>query len=202
MTTIHALTDAERGILQAYATGGTVVEIARDHGLQPSAVRGLLYRTCDFDLRRAQLVLDGTPGDPPPVQAPRPVPPPAPAPKPTPPTVDTPARAKPATQPSRTPRAKPAKQVLDETGLTYRVLDFWTTRGYLHADQNSPGSGRSRRWSPEEQAVARLMSRLVDAGLTPMGAHHAARNDLQLLDPGIRIVLDDEADDKPGRHRA
>jgi hypothetical protein len=45
------------------------------------------------------------------------------------------------------------------------------------------------------------MSRLVDAGLTPMGAHHAARNGLELLDPGVRLVLVDETDEKPGKHR-
>lgn len=61
-------------------------------------------------------------------------------------------------------------------GLTYRQLDFWTTRGYLRADVASPGSGRNRTWPQSEVRVAELMVHLTDAGVTVEAAARIARN--------------------------
>lgn len=62
-----------------------------------------------------------------------------------------------------------------QVGLTYRQVDFWTTRGYLRADEASPGCGNNRTWPQSEVRIAELMVRLTDAGLTVEAAHRAAR---------------------------
>lgn len=66
--------------------------------------------------------------------------------------------------------------VLRRTGLTYRQLDHWATKGYLQPE-GGEGSGRVRYWPEREVQVAAAMKRYVDAGLTPKAAHEAARND-------------------------
>lgn len=76
--------------------------------------------------------------------------------------------------------------------VSYRQLDFWVRQGYLRpGDHPMPGSGKVRSWPTGEVAVARLMGRLVKAGLTPAAAHRVARGD-RVLGSGIRIVIDEE----------
>jgi DNA-binding transcriptional MerR regulator len=89
-----------------------------------------------------------------------------------------------------------------EAGISYRRLDYWTTRGYLKADQAKPGTGSKRTWSPVELAVARLMVRLVDdAGLNVEAAHRIARGTRELA-PGITIIVADEPRPAPRAIRA
>jgi WhiB family transcriptional regulator, redox-sensing transcriptional regulator len=68
-----------------------------------------------------------------------------------------------------------APQLADEAGITYRMLDFWTRAGYLHAE-GGDGSGHVRTYPPEEVAVARRMAGLVSAGLRPAAAELIARD--------------------------
>jgi MerR HTH family regulatory protein len=77
-------------------------------------------------------------------------------------------------------------------GITYRQLDHWTKRGYLHAENPSPGSGRKRRWSEGEKQVAALMLRLISAGLTVEAASAVARSGTGVhhLAPSIWIAVD------------
>jgi hypothetical protein len=60
-------------------------------------------------------------------------------------------------------------------GLTYRQVDHWTARGWLHPDAQHPGSGYQRRWPRTELEVARLMRRMTNVGIEPWAAHSAAR---------------------------
>jgi len=77
-------------------------------------------------------------------------------------------------------------------GLTYRQLDYWCRQGYLKPGGGT-GSGSWRTWPDEERAVARLMKRLVDAGLTVEAAHRVARaGGTYDLGPGVRVHIDEE----------
>jgi hypothetical protein len=60
--------------------------------------------------------------------------------------------------------------------------------GYLRAENPAPGSGARRFWPAAEVAVARRMAELVDAGLRPEAAAHAARHDGQLPGGQLRIT--------------
>lgn len=75
-----------------------------------------------------------------------------------------------------------ASHVTNELGITYRQLDHWSRMGYLQPSRQDHGksrsSGSSRVWTPEELRIARLMGRLVHAGLTPQAAAKAARSGL------------------------
>lgn len=68
-------------------------------------------------------------------------------------------------------------QVADRAGITYRQLDYWTTRGYLKARHGAanPGSGVPREYTPREALVAEHMARLVRDGVTPDRAAKVAR---------------------------
>lgn len=85
----------------------------------------------------------------------------------------------------------PGYQDLIAAGLTVRQIDYWTTRGYLRADTNNPGTGHDRSWSGDELRVARTMARLAKAGLTPAAAHEVARGRAQLA-PGVCVLIDGE----------
>jgi hypothetical protein len=79
------------------------------------------------------------------------------------------------------------------TEATERQIDTWTGRGWLAGTR--PGSGRRREWSATEVPVARLMVRLIRAGLTPEAAHRAARSRLAGpatvdLGDGITLTVD------------
>lgn len=73
-------------------------------------------------------------------------------------------------------------------GLSYRVLDHWTIRGYLRAANPGCGSGRRRTWPPGEVEIARLMWVMVQAGVGPAGAERAARGGGVLSD-SVRVVV-------------
>ena len=80
----------------------------------------------------------------------------------------------------------PLAEVVAATGATYRMLDHWVRRNYLHPD-HAGGTGHPRTWPAEEIRVARRMVELVAAGLTVEAAHHAARNH-GLLPGGCRVI--------------
>lgn len=41
-----------------------------------------------------------------------------------------------------------SEQVVEQTGITYRQLDYWTRRGWLEPAEGGNGSGDPRRWAP------------------------------------------------------
>jgi DNA-binding transcriptional MerR regulator len=55
-------------------------------------------------------------------------------------------------------------QAVREAGITYRQLDHWARLGYLRPVQ-AGGSGNAREWTRAEVNIARLMGRLVRAGV-------------------------------------
>lgn len=61
-------------------------------------------------------------------------------------------------------------------GLTYRQVDYWTTRGWLRpVGGANPGSGNERRWPRTELRVAELMRRMAGVGIEPWAAAGPAR---------------------------
>lgn len=81
-----------------------------------------------------------------------------------------------------------ASQVLaDIPEITYRQLDHWCVKGWLRPDHRG-GTGYARTFSGDEVRVARVMARLVAAGLTPAAAHRVARGEQELA-PGIRVLV-------------
>lgn len=79
-------------------------------------------------------------------------------------------------------------ELVQETGATFRQLDFWARQGYLRP-VGGEGSGRLRDWPGDEVRVAKVMTRLVQAGVLPAAAHRAARHDGELA-PGVRVDVD------------
>lgn len=65
-------------------------------------------------------------------------------------------------------------QVASRAGITFRQLDHWVTKGWLHPDGGS-GSGNERYWSPSESIVAADMGMLNRFGIPPALAHRIAR---------------------------
>lgn len=66
---------------------------------------------------------------------------------------------------------------LTDLGLTYRQVDYWTRMGWLKPDNPEPGTGKVRRYGPDEVRVAALMSVLVTEGeMSPAKASAAARH--------------------------
>lgn len=83
-----------------------------------------------------------------------------------------------------------------DAGLTSRQLNYWATRGYLHpVDKANPGTGYPRKWPLVEYDVARLMVRLIAAGLSLDVAGPTARLSIEqrleevTLADGIKITV-------------
>jgi DNA-binding transcriptional MerR regulator len=51
------------------------------------------------------------------------------------------------------------KDVLEHTGISFRMLDYWLRTGAISLGEgsNTPGSGRSRRYTHEEMAAIRTV---------------------------------------------
>lgn len=79
-------------------------------------------------------------------------------------------------------------QIIDYTGATYRMIDYWVRRGLLKPARALPGSGTARLWSASELKVARRMVVLVEAGLTVEAAERAARNG-GVIAHGVRVLF-------------
>lgn len=76
-----------------------------------------------------------------------------------------------------------------QSGITYRQLDYWTRCGHLHPHGDAtPGNGIPRRYPAVEVDVASLAKRLIDAGFNPVPALALAR---QLVETGHQINLAD-----------
>lgn len=85
-----------------------------------------------------------------------------------------------------------AAQVLAEIpDLTYRRLDHWCSKGWLRPDHRG-GTGYARTFTGDEVQVARIMVRLIAAGLTPSAAARIARGETEIA-PGIRVLVDQPA---------
>jgi len=81
---------------------------------------------------------------------------------------------------------------LEYQGLTYRQIDYWTSRGYLRADSSNPGSGTDRTWLDGETHVASRMLALIEVGFRLGKAHELARSDDRwVLLPAVTTVDDD-----------
>lgn len=85
-----------------------------------------------------------------------------------------------------------AAELIESAKITYRQCVYWTKVGLLIATEQAPGTGNARFYSPTEVEVARVMGRLVLAGVEPHAACRAARNGGQLA-PGVRIVVEEAA---------
>ncbi len=75
-----------------------------------------------------------------------------------------------------------------ELGITYRQLDYWVRLGLLKP-LHLGGSGINREWTRAELEVARLMGRLVAAGLKPAVAEQLARSRRSEIAPGVWIEV-------------
>lgn len=81
-----------------------------------------------------------------------------------------------------------SQELVALTGLTYRQLDYWVSTGYLTpVGDSNPGTGRSRRFNLEEVDTARMMVRLLGAGLSPSKAAEAAP---ELINNGVAHLGD------------
>ena len=60
-----------------------------------------------------------------------------------------------------------SQELIDEAGISYRQLDYWTRTGLLvPLDQAQPGSGYPRRFPDRELERARVIHDLLDAGVS------------------------------------
>ena len=76
-------------------------------------------------------------------------------------------------------------------GMTYRQLDYWTTKGHLRAvGQGNPASGAQRRWPLAELWVAAVMVALTRGGFDPAAAERVARHPHLEVVPGVRLHVD------------
>jgi hypothetical protein len=74
------------------------------------------------------------------------------------------------------------QELMEEFGTSYRQLDYWIRKGYIHTVPNErSGSGYSRQLSEDEIQIARYMIRLTNAGFMVGAAALIAR----------RFVLED-----------
>jgi hypothetical protein len=67
-------------------------------------------------------------------------------------------------------------QDLQDAGVSYRRLHYWTTAGLLHPVNPNPGTGHRMQWPIGELRVAQVMRLLVDAlEMSPGKAAEVAR---------------------------
>jgi hypothetical protein len=74
-------------------------------------------------------------------------------------------------------------------GITYRNLDHWVRRGWLHPEHVGRGPGSRRHWPTHEQQVAALMARCVNIGMTPALAARVARAAVGAVADGFALVV-------------
>lgn len=65
-------------------------------------------------------------------------------------------------------------QLLDKANITYRQLDHWTRKGWVHA-YGGLGSGTSRSYSGAEIDIVVLMADLIRVGISAEKAATIAR---------------------------
>lgn len=64
---------------------------------------------------------------------------------------------------------------LADVGITYRQLDYWINKGHVRPDEPKPGSGYTRRYSPEEIEIVRKIKANLDCGYALHAAARLAR---------------------------
>jgi MerR HTH family regulatory protein len=89
-------------------------------------------------------------------------------------------------------------QVCDQTGASYRQLDFWQRRGFIGSRNDGQGSGSQRKWSPDEVAVVSRLVALVKAGIEPSVAAGVARDGRRVVPLSDRVSVQiDQAGGQP-----
>ena len=93
-----------------------------------------------------------------------------------------------------------SQRMLQRSGVSYRQLDHWTTKGWLQLTTASRGTGTSRDWAEREDYVAMTMNALVRIGLKAEQAAVFAREAVEawqrnvaysvVLYPGVLLSLD------------
>ena len=83
-----------------------------------------------------------------------------------------------------------SRHVRHQLGITYRQMDYWARRGFLHPE-GFGGSGTGRKWPADEVQAARRMGRLTAAGLPLAWSAQFARNGWPSgeLAPGILVSV-------------
>lgn len=92
-------------------------------------------------------------------------------------------------------------QMLDRTGISYRQLDHWTRKGWLVADDGTPGTGNVRHWEFNEFMVALVMRAMGKMGIRAEMAAPIAREAVKAWTsrgqaysfsplPGLRVEID------------
>lgn len=66
-----------------------------------------------------------------------------------------------------------AKELVADTGMSFRQIDHWTRSGYLISEAS--GKGRNRYWTEDEYFIAMEMSQLIRSGFTVEAAAMLAR---------------------------
>lgn len=62
------------------------------------------------------------------------------------------------------------KRVVDESGLTYRTIDYWTRIGLITPAVEAAGSGSARLWDPAVvETITELQRRIEEC---PFHPHH------------------------------
>jgi DNA-binding transcriptional MerR regulator len=68
-------------------------------------------------------------------------------------------------------------EILDQYGMTYRQLYYWTTAGLLGEDRKMVGNGGIRLYTEDEVRVLERMLGLVQAGVQVPVASEIAKGD-------------------------
>jgi DNA-binding transcriptional MerR regulator len=76
-------------------------------------------------------------------------------------------------------QAYSSAQLMRQSGLTYRQLDYYCAMGYLAPAEDEPGSGHPRRYSEDQVRIAVLIKKLLDAGFTVSAAATLAREHVE-----------------------
>lgn len=77
-----------------------------------------------------------------------------------------------------------AVELAEHAGITYRQVDWWTRSGLIRPDNPDCGSGRHRRYPPEEVRAAERIAGLVRAGVHVQVAARIARGEQE---PATRL---------------
>jgi DNA-binding transcriptional MerR regulator len=69
------------------------------------------------------------------------------------------------------------RDVLEHTGISFRVLDYWLRTGVilLGDETNTPGSGRSRRYTADEMEAIRTVIDRYRAAIAEVDAVRSGR---------------------------
>jgi hypothetical protein len=97
-------------------------------------------------------------------------------------------------------------KVAEEVGVTYRRLDYYIRKGYLHCENAFGGSGNGPRLLVQREVdVLRLMCKFIEVGFLPEPAALLARrmvfdqSPITTLPGGIIITLTKEPDSGTGQ---